>query len=113
MTSKLDYLGLELKHFKWTKIITEQFKLYCNIDHLENQYKHILHSSDSQKNLIIDLLLNLGQSLEAKLEKSFETKIPNIIHTNLDYIKDLILELKKQRETRINELQSSLSLIKI
>lgn len=34
---KLDYLDQEIKNLKRTKLITKHFKLYYNIDHLENQ----------------------------------------------------------------------------
>ncbi|KDO48216.1 hypothetical protein CISIN_1g037539mg, partial [Citrus sinensis] len=34
-----------------------------------NQYKHIPHTSNSQQNFIVDLLINLGQHLEVNIER--------------------------------------------
>lgn len=68
----------------------------------------MLHTSDSQKNVLVDLLLNFGQNLEAKPYTTIGIKSLNIIRTDLDYIKDLVLQLKKKREARLVNIQSSL-----
>ena len=86
--------------------MTERIKISCNIEHLENQYKHIPHTSNSQQNFIVDLLINLGQHLEVNIErlkelvlglgKFFETSNINTLRRNLDYIKELLIEFNSQ-----------------
>lgn len=49
--------------------MTERFKIICNIEHWENQFKHFPHTSNDQQNLLMDLLINLRQHLEFNLEK--------------------------------------------
>lgn len=40
----LDYLGLEIGNHRKVKLnLTRRIKLSCNIEHLENQFKHIPH----------------------------------------------------------------------
>ena len=47
---RIDYLDLEIKSLRKTKVsLSDSFKLSCNIEHLENQYKHIPHTSNSQQ----------------------------------------------------------------
>ena len=66
----LDYLDLEIGHHRKQKLnFTERIKISCNIEHLENQFKHIPHTSNSQQNFIVDLLINLGQHLEINIKK--------------------------------------------
>ena len=61
---RIDYLDLKIKSLRKIKIsLSDSFKLRCNIEHLENQYKHIPHTRNSQQNFIVDLLINLGQNL--------------------------------------------------
>ena len=72
----------------------ERIKISCNIEHLENQYKHIPHTSNSQQNFIVDLLINLGQHFEVNIEKLkelvlglenfFMTSNINTLRRNLD-----------------------------
>ena len=104
---RLDYLDLEISHHKKQKLnLTKRIKISCNIKHLENQYKHIPHTSNSQQNFIVDLLINLGQHLEVNIErlkelvlelgKFFKTSNINTLRRNLDYIKELLTDFNSQ-----------------
>ena len=67
---RLGFLDLEINNHRKLKLnLTKRIKIYCNIEHLENQFKQIPHTSNSQQNFIVDLLIYLGQHLEVKLEK--------------------------------------------
>lgn len=61
----------------------ERFKIICNIEHWEYQFKHFPYTSNNQQNLLMDLLINLRQHLEFNLEK----------------LKELVLGLGKFFET--------------
>ncbi len=98
---RLEYLDLEIVGFRKVKVnLHNSIKINCNIEHLENQYKHVPHTSNSQQNFIVDLLINLGQSLEENIDKTiknitdlaciFENSKINTLRKNLDYIKDLL-----------------------
>ena len=98
---RLEYLDLEIVGFRKIKVnLHNSIKINCNIEHLENQYKHVPHTSNSQQNFIVDLLINLGQSLEENIDKTiknitdlasvFENSKINTLRKNLDYIKDLL-----------------------
>lgn len=62
--------------------------------------KHILCTSNSSQNFIVDLLINLGQHLENNIEKLkqlvielgqfFEISNINILMRNLNYIKEIL-----------------------
>ena len=68
---RLEYLDLEIAGLKKIKLsLQNNIKISCNIEHLENQYKHIPHTSNSQQNFIVDLLINLGQNLEENIDKT-------------------------------------------
>ena len=46
---RIDYLDLEIKSLRKTKVsLLDSFKFGCNIEHLENQYKHIPYTNNSQ-----------------------------------------------------------------
>ena len=67
---RLEYLDLEINHHRKQKLnLIERIKISCNIEYLENQFKHIPHTSNSQQNFIVDLLINLGQHLEVNLNR--------------------------------------------
>ena len=55
----LEYLDLEISHYRKQKYnFIERIKISYNIEHLENQFKNIPHTSNSQQNFIVDLLIN-------------------------------------------------------
>ena len=98
---RLEYLDLKIAGLRKTKVnLQNNIKINCNIEHLDNQYKHIPHTSNSQQNFIVDLIINLGQSLEENIDKTnknitdlasfFENSKINTLRKNLDYIKELI-----------------------
>ena len=54
----LDYLDLKISHHRKQKLnLIKRIKISCNIEHLQNQYKHIPHTSNSQQKFIVDLLI--------------------------------------------------------
>ncbi|KAK2663024.1 hypothetical protein Ddye_001598 [Dipteronia dyeriana] len=104
---RLEYLDLEITGFKKTKIsLQNNIKISCNIEHLENQYKHIPHTSNGQQNLLVDLIINLGRSLEdnvdktnnniTKLAKFFQNSKIKTLQSNLDYIRQLLKDFTNQ-----------------
>lgn len=49
----LDYLDLKINNHRKVKLnLIERIKVSCNMEHLENQFKHIPHTSNSQQNLL-------------------------------------------------------------
>lgn len=49
----LDYLDLKINNHRKVKLnLIERIKVSCNMEHLENQFKHIPRTSNSQQNLL-------------------------------------------------------------
>ena len=104
---RLEYLDLDISHHRKQKLnLTKRVKISCNREHLKNQFKHIPHTSNSQQNFIVDLLLNLRQDLEVNIKmlkelvlglgKFFATSNINTLRRNLDYVKELLAYFNSQ-----------------
>lgn len=86
----INYLNLEISYHQKTLININSHSLNCNFS---NIYKHELHGSNSQLNSLIDLIINLGESLNY-----YQNKL------NLILEKDL-----KDRKERFEDIKSILT----
>ena len=88
---RLEYLGLEITpNIKRLLVLTDKNKIKCNF---EKDHQHNFFSIDPCLNTIIDLLINISDNQESKIE-NIQTTLSTLnkeissLNNKLDYIKD-------------------------